>query len=87
MAKANRIFFQKRGQFPFLDELSVRSSFSKRLSSLLCERWCNGDDREMVLPLPGLTTAAAAAARTVEADPAAIRVDTDVAAEAGLFTC
>ena len=64
-------------------ELSVLSSFSKRLSSLLCERWC-GDDREMVLPLPGLTVLA----RTVDADPvAAITVDTVVdAAEPGLFT-
>ena len=49
----------------------------------------------MVLPLPGFTTeafaeappAAAAAWRTVEAELAATRVDTDVAAEAGLFTC
>ena len=64
--------------------MCVRAS----LSSLLCERWWSGDDREMVLPLPGFTTEAVPVAwRTVEAELAATRVDTDVAAEAGLFTC
>ena len=40
----------------------------------------------MVLPLPGLTVLARTTVEAVEADPAAIKVDTVVAAEPGLFT-